>query len=610
MKRMKTIKKIVSVLMALCLFMAEMPIALAAEDHYAVSEDLLNELGLTWEEFTAHSFEDTGETYRCVLWTKDIDMEPAVIYGIDEAEKTRKEPVENYNYPYEVYVGEDGSKDVVVNLSDDEDDEYVQTYIMAKREKASLLYEENNSAFVEESLKDYAEAITYVSHYSPCVFMELTVEQIYELSRQEDVYYLGFQGTTECENAALTDAEELDLPNMLNVVRANEATRTAYNTTGAGVYVGQYEGSCPSHGIKHPERSYYNSSNDDSKHADSVWQMIEAVAPGVTHLCSCRRLTNGSDAPNAQGGIEWLLDNGANILNFSCVWAVKNTYTDFARWFDHIAYNHDAHVVIAAGNDGDGGIGDPGMAYNIITVGNVDMVSPYDKMNSSSYNSYGPNRVNRRTFKPDLCATGNFTHGGGGTSFSAPLVTGAIALICQYRPALKTKQHIVKAILCASVKSSNHRYINRTITESYKKYGAGILDARAALYAVKVNRYAGTGVVDNSSTTATYSMNVTTSDTTKRVVLAYANRILLNGTSPLHPEQTAPAGSGHIGELKLEIYAPDGSFVVRCTTGGANVKVLNFHPENYGYGTYTIKVIQTVSADNPTRHTNFGLSWR
>ena len=101
------------------------------------------------------------------------------------------------------------------------------------------------------------------------------------------------------------------------------------------------------------------------------------------------------------------------------------------------------------------------------------------------------------------------------------------------------------------------------------------------------------------------------SGTTKRVVLAYANRIWLNGTSYSHGGQTAPAEYGYIGELKLEIYAPNGTNpFITCSTGGANVKALKFNPANYGYGTYTIKVVQTLSATNPLRHTNFGLSWR
>lgn len=46
-----------------------------------------------------------------------------------------------------------------------------------------------------------------------------------------------------------------------------------------------------------------------------------------------------------------------------------NSYNQEAKWFDHIAFSHDVHVVIGAGNDGSLGVKGAAMAYNAITVG-------------------------------------------------------------------------------------------------------------------------------------------------------------------------------------------------------------------------------------------------
>ena len=237
------------------------------------------------------------------------------------------------------------------------------------------------------------------------------------------------------------------------------------------------------------------------------------------------------------------------------------------------------------------------------------MTGTYPIRPSSSYNALTPSRSNQITHKPDICAPGTYANsadGLAGTSFSAPLVTGTVALMCQLEPALKTRQHIVKAILAATTLNNSRRHV--TTDSDFAIYGAGIVDARIALWAVYQDRYStSTGTVSSSSTTKSYSMTVTSSDTLMRIALAYANALKYDTSDANH--ESLEGLSGTIGELKLEVYSPGGERVAVCEKVGANLKIAEFDPRPYGTGTYTIRVTQTISASG-SRATNFGVAWR
>lgn len=86
-----------------------------------------------------------------------------------------------------------------------------------------------------------------------------------------------------------------------------------------------------------------------------------------------------------------------------------NTYGSMSQWLDHIAYNHDIHFVKSAGNEGTDGVTSWGMAYNILTVGNIDdrrTTSYSDDIIRDSSSRYSGNGL---AFKPDICAPGSST---------------------------------------------------------------------------------------------------------------------------------------------------------------------------------------------------------
>ena len=85
-----------------------------------------------------------------------------------------------YAYPYTLEEV-NGIKYVEVQLDENENDEYVQTYIEAERTTASELYESKNGKFVAENFKNRDAEVNYISSYTPCIFADLTISRIADL---------------------------------------------------------------------------------------------------------------------------------------------------------------------------------------------------------------------------------------------------------------------------------------------------------------------------------------------------------------------------------------------------------------------------------------------
>ena len=122
----------------------------------------------------------------------------------------------------------------------------------------------------------------------------------------------------------------------------------------------------------------------------------------------------------------------------------------------------------SAGNEGDGTctLGIPADAEHIITVGAVD-----DQGDRASFSSVGPTYDGR--IKPDVMAMGQGTYvatgysgfpyyNGSGTSFSNPVLAGAVACLRQARPSASVQE------ICDALRAAGN---NANNPDSYNGYG-------------------------------------------------------------------------------------------------------------------------------------------
>lgn len=555
---------------------------------------------------------ESSNTVPVLIWCSDD-----INYNAIEAQVAPMQPYTSYDYfesDDEIWLNNDSVySDEYFETSDFSIDaetlalsNQIQASIEEERALARAMYSDMNGKFVEEHLQNYD--IVYVSQYSPVVIAELDYEGVTDLAATSDTEFLDY----------FDDSCEDDMDISIPVVRAN-TVQNNYNYTGSGIKIGQVETGVPditSAQLNSISSRIYRKSTSLSyvkPHATRVSSIMvgqqtsslpKGVAPGATLYCVAL------DDVSYMEAIEWLLSQGVNVINASCSFGgdAYNTYGSTSKWLDHIAINHSVHFVKASGNDGSLGVTSGGMAYNAITVGNINdnntnLLTDDLLSNSSSYST-----SSSYAYKPDLCAPGtdidtsvisSSINERSGTSFAAPHVAATIALLCQQKPALKTQQDVVKAILTASVNpNSPHKYL--TAQSGYRQYGAGLLDSYRACWITANTRYYSSSMT-SSQTSKTFNMNVTSSDTLMRVSLAFLQYNKFSSST-----HTSSPTVNATPNLNLYIYSPSGKLVASSTTANNNVEIAEFVPTEYG--TYSIKVTNASSSSN-TGTIYFGLSW-
>jgi serine protease AprX len=190
-------------------------------------------------------------------------------------------------------------------------------------------------------------------------------------------------------------------------------------------------------------------------------------------------------------GLEWTIDNKEtyNISVMVCSWGIQlggpndhNGNSAISRLADE-AVAAGISVVVSAGNSAlSATVTAPGDAHDVVTVGSVN-----DNHFLSSFSSEGPTTDGR--MKPDVCAPGEDITGpwsknnagtfeGDGTSASAPIVGGLIAVMMEANPFLTPAQ--VKQILHETSEHNTARGLKYIITPN-NGYGWGVVHALGAV---------------------------------------------------------------------------------------------------------------------------------
>ncbi|WP_183100590.1 S8 family peptidase [Nocardioides pelophilus] len=229
---------------------------------------------------------------------------------------------------------------------------------------------------------------------------------------------------------------------------------------------------------------------------------VKGVAPGV-NLVSLKiaGADGSSDVIRVISAIQWAVNHAdqhnIRVLNLSLgTDSTQSWRIDPLNAAVEGAWHAGMVVTVAAGNAGAGGITKPGDDPYVITVGSSDDETTVDAADDTvaTFSSTGPTSAN--VAKPDLVAPGAHLVStrapgsaadtafpasrvdplyfrGSGTSFSAPQVAGAAALLLQQRPGLTNDE--VKALLTGSAAALP----NVPVTAQ----GAGALDIEALLAA-------------------------------------------------------------------------------------------------------------------------------
>lgn len=298
--------------------------------------------------------------------------------------------------------------------------------------------------------------------YSPVLYSRLTPDQILEVSALPEV-------DTVYEDSISLPQLEVGRP----TITADAVEGRGF--TGGGVRVGVVEVG----GRFAADNTFLNGAIQDpanvcaagSLHTTGVAGVVRSthntrrgIAPGATLRVggSCAGYTSQLQAA-ATASVNW----GASALNASYGHNSNLVPDASARFYDDLVFNRFVTVAVSAGNEGGGcrsrtgNVTSPGLAYNVITVGNFDdrnSVGWADDIMDTCSSWRNPLSTNRDREKPEVAAPGTNINStttappwtgdiGSGTSFAAPMVTGLTALLIQRNAALRFWPEAIKAIV-------------------------------------------------------------------------------------------------------------------------------------------------------------------
>lgn len=592
------------------------------------------------DDFTVYKIHDTiNDKYFKLASNKnnEIDWYDAIKYGettkiLPELETKISKMTDNEEIMVLVELNFDYSS-INKGLSKIKEEYFNENGIKTNLTKAEYtLGKEYKTSYIKEVMKNNNKLegdydITYVSQFSPFIFMNVNKDQLQKLIENESVNTINYISdeplVLDYENSSITRAAIQN--NAITATRINVVKNAG--KTGSGIRIGQLELSNPNtsnstlSGKSITKRTTNCSTASDSvTHATEVAGIMigsNGVAPSASLYSACT--TSQSDFASA---VEWLINQNVDIINMSAGFS-KGGYTSLDRWIDAITYMHDILFVKSSGNNSTpkNNVTSPGYSYNSFTVGNLNYTgsSYVDAMNASRaatscYSEYGYLTLNNT---PDLVVpatnvnyTNAYNGATSGTSFAAPLVAGANALLMQQSSSAKNNFLVAKAAIFASSRPLNNYPkkrndgsggFNIVYNHINNEVGVGMLDTKAASDLLSWSQYRTSTINVGDANTAYVFNNTLGNGMDVRVSLTWSRPVNCSSFD------NCTGSSDRAADLELWIIGPNGEQIAKSNAEFDNVEWLNF-VSNSGYGTYKFKVINWNSNGNQSA-TKFAMAW-
>lgn len=315
------------------------------------------------------------------------------------------------------------------------------------------LYQKKNKDILDKINFDIDGA--YVSNYSPFISFNLEVDknttQILNKIALND----------EIENIFVSTYEnKTNLEMAKKFVGAREIINSG-ELSGDGIVVGLLEP-----GIVDKNHDNFSSTNLEirnelfysetpTEHAN----IMGSIIAGKNGIAKKAKLLSVELNGDPISEIDWLLDRGVNIINCSYGDASPNgIYSSKSAYMDYIVDQYKVTIVSSSGNviDNNKYVANPGLGYNVLTVGSCSNTSYVPRSFSCYQVQDGPQ-------KPNIVAPGysmNIYPFGlqEGTSVSAAFTTGCIALLMEKCVLLRTSPEMVRTLLMANANKVNDSF--------------------------------------------------------------------------------------------------------------------------------------------------------
>jgi len=445
-------------------------------------------------------------------------------------------------------------------------------------------------------LESRGAKIKYVCKLAPLVYAEVSTTLLKAIEAHESV--------------ELMDIEGVGGPEMnISVPTIGAPTVWARGFTGAGCKVAVVEGDAIWFGhAAIPDGAFYQTPTGAAGYDDhattcggiiaSTDPTYKGVAYGIDGSTASPRLlsaNSGSYTDSAMiAATEWALMQGAHITTHSYYLYIDGVPHTIDYYFDHVIYHHGRVMIKSAGNrgTGDGYVTSPGCGYNTITVGSFNDMNTVawsgDAMSdfSSYVNPVHPN--GDQPEKPEIVAPGHniyaplyyspYWGSWSGTSFSAPHVAGAAALLIHRHPRLKAWPEAIKALLMTT---AIHNIEGSTRLSEYDGAGGIYLP-----YADAAAKGAGSG---GGWAAGWYSHD--SFDASWQFYAANGQRVrvaIVWDAQPAHAHP--PTSSPRLADIDLDIYNPAGTWIQGSWSVSNCFEIVDFTATSTGYYTATATI--------------------